>query len=229
MSGVCPESRQPCDQSCAPFDCKRWTKTNARHSQDSPEWYTPKPFADAAREVFGGAITLDPASHPEANAIIGAESYYTEGMNGLILPWRGSVFVNPPGGLVAEFWRKLLDELRAGNINEAIWIGYSIEQLQTLQNAKAGCTPLDFPLCIPSKRIAFVENEAKRAARVSKLEAQGRKASTRSSPSHANFVCYVVSDFARAYPGERTRKFATVFQRFGQVALNAYPGFPACF
>lgn len=46
----------------------------ARHSMDSPEWYTPSPFVEAAREVMGG-IDLDPASHEEANRIIKAARY----------------------------------------------------------------------------------------------------------------------------------------------------------
>lgn len=202
---------------------------SARHSQDSASWYTPAEYADAAREVFGGAITLDPASCDEANALIRAESFYTEDMDGLRLPWRGSVFVNPPGGrnsggsLVPQFWRKLVAEYNtpdASPVKEAIWIGYSVEQLQTLQNCGI-VSPLALAsaICYPRKRIAFVENAAMREQRVAKeinrrggssldAAAQAALASKigKSSPSHANYVAYL---------GPDERKFRAVFSRFG--------------
>jgi hypothetical protein len=121
---------------------------------------------EAAREVMG-AIDLDPASHEEANRVVKATRYFTVEDNGLVQSWQGRIFLNPPGGLVNEFWGVLVDERmrfqRTGaGVSEAIWIGYSLEQLQTLQQAGAARTPLDFPMCITKKRIAFVENEAKR-------------------------------------------------------------------
>ena len=82
----------------------------ARHSMDSPEWYTPTPIVEAARLAMGG-IDLDPASHPEANARLQIPLIYTEQDNGLIQDWRERVFVNPPGGLVSEFWSKLIHEM----------------------------------------------------------------------------------------------------------------------
>lgn len=215
---------------------------HALHSVASPEWYTPAPFIAAARELFGGAITLDPASCDEANAHVGAENFYTSGMDGLRLPWRGDVFLNPPSGSVAAFWRKLIDELRAGHIRQAIWIGYSVEQLQTLQNARAGCSPLDYPICIPSKRIAFVENESARLARLARQLEKGSSPGAslyaralaeriragylpKSAPTHSNYIAYVSGDHdalgggAGGYPGAYSDRFATIFGRFGQVVI----------
>ena len=140
----------------------------ARHSMDSPEWYTPAPFVEAAREVMG-AIDLDPASHEQANFIVRASKYFTADDDGLKQRWSGRVFINPPGGLVPEFWRKLVMSLleHDGDVTQAIWIGYSLEQLQTLQNVEnVPYTPLHCSMCVPRKRIAFVENEAKRSERV---------------------------------------------------------------
>lgn len=198
--------------------------SNARHSMDSPEWYTPSPIAEAAREVMGG-IDLDPASCAEANEIVRANRYYTEAENGLIQPWHGRVFLNPPGGLVPDFWRKAVAEWEAQRLEQMIYIGYSLEQLQTLQNAHTLFTPMHFPMAVPAKRIAFVENEAKRAERIAKLIVKGeapdvseraRKIAAacrlgkppKDAPSHANFITYV---------GPNVGAFEAVFVQFGDV------------
>lgn len=177
----------------------------ARHSCDSPEWYTPSPFVEAAREVMGG-IDLDPASHEEANLTVKAARFFTAEDDGLKQPWSGRIFLNPPGGLVAEFWKKLSAQWADCGIDQFVWIGYSLEQLQTLQ--KCNATPLDFPLCITSRRIAFVENEAKRAERIAKLIAQGKSPNQKSTPSHSNYI---------AYGGMNMHEFGRVFSQFGQV------------
>ena len=180
----------------------------ARHTCDSPEWYTPSPFAEAARDVMGG-IDLDPASHEEANCIVKATRFYTAEEDGLQMPWFGRVFVNPPGGLVPEFWCRVVASFNSNEFDEAIWIGYSLQQLQTLQNECAE-TPLDFTMCVPSKRIAFVENEAKRAERIAKLLALGKKPNEKSTPSHANYISYI---------GIGHERFARRFSEFGKVVL----------
>lgn len=181
----------------------------ARHTCDSPEWYTPSPFVEAAREVMG-AIDLDPASHPEANRTVKATEFFTEADNGLRLGWHGRVFLNPPGGLVADFWRRLIEEHHLGRVTQAVWIGYSLEQLQTLQCVNAFKTPMDFPICVTKKRIAFVENELKRAQRVDKLLAAGKNPNAKSSPSHSNYITYI---------GPHVEAFEAIFSKFGQVRL----------
>lgn len=186
------------------------TQTQARHSCDSDSWYTPSAFVEAAREVMG-SIDLDPASHEEANRTVKAARFFTEADNGLDQDWHGNVFLNPPGGLVGEFWLKLQREYHTGTtMAQAIWIGYSLEQLQTLQCINAELTPLHFATCFTKKRIPFVENEAKRAARMAKLIAAGKKPNGKSSPSHSNYITYVG-------PGIHRDKFADVFSKFGQV------------
>lgn len=178
----------------------------SRHLHDSPDWYTPPAYVEAARAVMGG-IDLDPASHPDANARIGATRFYTEADNGLVLPWAGRVFVNPPGGrlVVPAFWRKLMNSL--DTIDQAIWIGFSLEQLQTLQGSRARFTPNHFPICITSKQIAFIENAAMREER---KEREGEEFKERTSPTHSNFITYI---------GPETVLFEAVFSQFGDVRL----------
>lgn len=195
--------------------------TVARHSMDSPEWYTPSDYVEAARKLMG-AIDLDPASHEEANGTVKAAQFFTIEDDGLRQTWRGRIFLNPPGGddqhggaLVPQFWRCLLRE----NVNamlaeehfEAVWIGYSLEQLQTLQQSCKGLAhPLQFPMCVPRQRIAFVENHAKKSARIDKMIAAGKIPNQKSQPSHANYITYV---------GPNTGRFHDVFSHFGQVRL----------
>ena len=167
----------------------------ARHSCESPEWYTPAPIVEAARRVLGG-IDLDPASSDVANQIVRAARYFTADDDGLRQAWTArSVFVNPPGGLVPQFWDALLRGWCQQTFACAIWIGYSLEQLQTLQSR--ACTPLAFPFCVPQRRIAFVENEGRRVARIEKQRAAGAKPKAASSPSHGNYICYLGSEPAR--------------------------------
>lgn len=176
---------------------------SALHSCDSPEWYTPSVYVEAAREVMGG-IDLDPAAHEESNQIVQPGCYFAAADDGLQQSWFGCVFLNPPGGLVDEFWKKALTE--RANYEQLIWIGYSLEQLQTLQTGNA-ITPLDFPICFTARRIAFVENEAKKAARMAKLTAKGKNPG-KSSPSHSNYITYI---------GPNVEAFTRVFSRFGRV------------
>lgn len=194
-----------------------------RHTCDSPEWYTPSPLVGAARELMGG-IDLDPASHEEANRIVGATHFYTIEDDGLMQPWCGRIFHNPPGGLVDAFWKKTLVE--RDRFEQLVWIGYSLEQLQTLQMDNV-VTPLDYPICFTRKRIAFIENEAKKALRIQKLlekgEAAGASDAARklaaairagkeppNSPSHSNYIAYI---------GPHSERFAEVFGQFGKVRL----------
>ena len=69
----------------------------AKHSSASVEHYTPAGIVDLARSLMGG-IDLDPASCAKANEIIKAARYFTEEMDGLAQDWRGSIWLNPPGG-----------------------------------------------------------------------------------------------------------------------------------
>jgi hypothetical protein len=59
----------------------------------SDEWYTPPSIFKALRVTFD----LDPCS-PGADHWVPARGVFTKAQDGLIQPWRGLVFMNPPFG-----------------------------------------------------------------------------------------------------------------------------------
>jgi hypothetical protein len=110
-----------------------------------------------------GGIDLDPASCGEANKTVQADLFFTREDDSLNLPWEGNIFLNPPGpikgdkstkGIVNRFWEKLVSEWYSRRVCQAIFVCFSIEQLQTLQNSKY--SPFDFCICVPKKRVAFI-------------------------------------------------------------------------
>lgn len=85
------------------------------------EWYTPAGFIAAARQVLG-AIDLDPASSALANETVQAARYHSQTDDGLVQPWAGRVWMNPPyaAGLIDRFCEKLAQHVAAGEVSEAI-------------------------------------------------------------------------------------------------------------
>ena len=107
-----------------------------------------------------------------------------------------------PGGKIGNksltglFWQRLLDHRHDFGIKHAIFMCFSAEALQSTQNKTY--EPIgNFPVCIPSKRIAF--DDPRNLAR--------------KAPSHSNAIVYV--------PGEidATEKFAKVFSKIGSVLV----------
>jgi hypothetical protein len=119
-------------------------------SSRSDEWYTPAVYVDAVRELLGG-IDLDPASCRQANEIVRAGRFYSlPDDDGLVLEWRGRVFLNPPFKRASEFVTKLLAEHHAGRVEAAVVLlnayGFDAAWFQPL----AG-----YPLCMTDHRISF--------------------------------------------------------------------------
>lgn len=97
----------------------------------SNEWYTKSIYIEAAREVMGG-IDLDPASCEMANRVVQAPTYYTQQDNGLLKPWYGRIWLNPPYGRAKgskdgkaishqqAFAERLQLEYSIGNIEQAV-------------------------------------------------------------------------------------------------------------
>ena len=137
------------------------------HSSESNEHYTPPAIVDAARATMGG-IDLDPASCAEANEVVGAADYFTIEGDGLHFAWvhgksldpkPSRVFLNPPGGKIGKrssqgvWWEKLCAEWLAGNVEQAVFVCFNLEMLNTTQASPTKC--LEFPICYFRNRPRF--------------------------------------------------------------------------
>ena len=70
------------------------------------EWLTPPEIIKAL-----GSFDLDPCA-PVIRPWPTAQEHYTILDNGLIKPWRGRVWLNPPYGEIGPWARKLADECK---------------------------------------------------------------------------------------------------------------------
>jgi DNA N-6-adenine-methyltransferase (Dam) len=91
----------------------------ANRHEYTDEWYTPRLYVDAAREVMGD-IDLAPAGCAEAAKVTGIANYYSRENSGLDNSWHGRVWCNPPyeRKLMLAFAKKFVEQ--KPNIQEAI-------------------------------------------------------------------------------------------------------------
>lgn len=163
---------------------------------------TPDEVIRLARNVLG-EIDLDPASDRWANQRVQAKHYYTELDDGLVQPWRGRVFLNPPGGHVkiegmkarqsksALWWHRLDQEYWQGRIDAAIFVAYNLEAFLNTQRWP-GRPCQAYPFCVPDKRLVFPSSGG----------------SNSDSPPGASAIVYLGPDCV---------KFKEEFQQMGYV------------
>lgn len=189
------------------------SSASAKHSSESSVHMTPAYVVEAARETLGG-IDLDPATSRLANELVRAPKIFTELEDGLRQKWPGRVLLNAPGGALRRalsvaslggtkssqvlWWQKLFHEWEDSRVTAGIFIGFSIEFLQSAQACTARARPTRFPLCVPECRIPFDKEE--HGVRVGSKQ-----------PSHANVIVCVTDD--RACVG----RFKEVFGHLGEV------------
>lgn len=182
---------------------------NAQHSSASDRWYTPLPIVDTVRSVLG-TIDLDPASDAFGNSRVVARKFYDQAQDGLVQPWSGTIFVNPPGGTRPDplstdtrgrsnaglYWRKLMATHMAGHLTHAIFLCFSLELLERTQRPglRSCC---DFALCVPTGRVRYDRPDGEPGTQ----------------PTHASALVYV--------PGttDKSHKFATVARKLGRLLL----------
>jgi ParB family chromosome partitioning protein len=183
----------------------------ARHSSKSNEHYTPPEIVEPARATLG-AIDLDPASCALANTVVRAAHIYTEADNGLEQQWWERCFWNPPGGVDGGessqklWWFYGVREWLAGRMEAGIFVGFSIEVLQTTQvkRPRGLPVPAELPHCFPSRRIAYLKNE-------NGVLVPG------TSPPHASVIVYLPPRTSREAWAEGMRRFADSFGTVGAL------------
>lgn len=84
------------------------------------DYYIDEDLAEMARRSLGGEIDLDPASHAAANRLIKAKKIHTLFDNGLLHPWYGRIWLNPPFSKYSAFAKKLVSEWERGEIERTV-------------------------------------------------------------------------------------------------------------
>lgn len=81
-------------------DTEKKSRQSVHFSSATDEWATPQFLFDELTWIFG-RFTLDPCATPQ-NAK--CERFFTRERDGLVQPWDGKVFVNPPYGREIGRW-----------------------------------------------------------------------------------------------------------------------------
>jgi len=84
------------------------------HNSSGYEWYIPKEYINAARDVMG-SIDLDLAFSEEVTAIVQATKYFTAKQTGLKQKWTGRIYLNPPNirDLLSKFSEVLIEPVKS--------------------------------------------------------------------------------------------------------------------
>lgn len=179
----------------------------ALHSSISAEHFTPEAWVERIRATMG-TIDLDPASCAEANRVVKAAGWFGKNDRSLVVPWVGNVLINSPSTcelevcgnpkvcscqLVQRFWEKLVREYLEGRVEQAVWVGFTLNQLQTLQRTEVGGPISAVPaghrsISVPNTRIRYSGD----------------------SPPHPSFFVYL---------GRNKAAFAEHFGPHGEVIL----------
>ena len=120
------------------------------------EWYTPNYIIDAARNTMG-SIDLDPASSAIANQTVRAEKYYTKEDDGLMQPWFGNIWLNPPycRSLISQFSSATI--IKRPDYDQAIVLVNNATETRWFQDLLRNCNSF----CIFNGRIKFIDVDGK--------------------------------------------------------------------
>lgn len=93
----------------------RMSYVGAPLSSDRQDWATPQAFLDWLEEEHGWTPDLDAAAADETAK---APRWFTEEDNGLLQPWAGDVWLNPPFGNALPNWLdKCANEIERDEVN----------------------------------------------------------------------------------------------------------------
>jgi len=170
-------------------DNKYKRKTHVSNNSGNNEWYTPQNIIDAARKTMG-SIDLDPASSECANRTVQAATIYTKEDDGLIQPWFGNIWLNPPyaRNLIGKFASAIKDKrveydqaiILVNNSTDTVWFHNII-----------GITSA---ICLVKKRIRFHKEDGRLG-----------------KPLQGQVILYI---------GSHTLKFIENFSQFGACRVR---------
>lgn len=129
--------------------------TSHADDYDSDEWYTPADRVTPVRLVLG-EIDLDPASNNHAQLTVQALRFYTKGDDGLVQPWVGRTFLNPPykQPLIGLFIQRFIDQFEVGNVPSGIVLVNNATDTTWCQGLLRR-----FPACFTDGRIPFEQTD----------------------------------------------------------------------
>lgn len=134
--------------------CEQENMGTVRGTEGTGEFerYTPAFYIARAREVLGD-IDLDPASSEYAQRTVQAAQYFTAEDDGLQREWHGRIWLNPPyhRQLAPAFISKLIEEISAGHVSEAIMLTNNSTDTDWFAEAAKWCTAI----CFTAGRIRF--------------------------------------------------------------------------
>jgi len=104
-------------------DSRPWSELPQKLPPSDGDYYTPVEYSAAIRATYGEPPDLDPATCNQANNDsygrgIHARRIYDQLEDGLVKPWFGKVWLNPPFGQWDKWVQKITDELDRGDVTE---------------------------------------------------------------------------------------------------------------
>ncbi len=216
--------------------------SNARHSSETNEHFTPPEVVEAARATLGH-IDLDPATCERANnEIVKADFIFTQEDNGFVQDWGGNTFLNPPGGLCDKLGQLVIQRkkdvgpctetgacgLPPGHTHDGIdssqkawWFKLAKERVEErVESAIFICfsieliqtTQVQTPEGLPLP-IYFPICFPKQ--RLKYLSVKNGVLRPGGSPTHSSMIVYLPPLVAVIDHGESVRKFKEAFEPFG--------------
>src|SRR5260221_12393405 len=124
-------------------------KLAVHYTSSQHQWQTPQYILERAMDVLG-AIDLDPCSNSKNAPEAPARSHYTLEDDGLLRPWQGRVWMNPPYGRVIGKWtEKLCAEYENGGVTAAIALLPARTDTQWFRQL------IRYPICLIHGRLRF--------------------------------------------------------------------------
>jgi phage N-6-adenine-methyltransferase len=116
------------------YGCKYYQR--GKEDGVSDEWSSPQWLVDALSGEFGG-FDLDPCASGENRK---APVWFTKDQDGLLLPWFGKVWLNPPYSSIRDWMLKAVSETESGHVELVVSLIPAHTDTQWWREASASAT-----------------------------------------------------------------------------------------